>query len=66
MAEGLHTLMGIIDSFEAAFEGGPADGAGGAEFAAVLAAAVDPLVAMCERGAEALNASAPSRCAHSL
>ena len=57
----MHTLLDIIQSFESAYEGGTADG-GAADFAPVLAAAVDPLVDMCERSAEALSASAPSRC----
>ena len=63
VGEGVHTLMEIISSFESSYDGGASgtgDG-GGAEFGAVLSAAVQPLVDMCERGAEALNASAPSR-----
>lgn len=64
MAESLGQLVEIVAAFEESYE---ADGGAGgaasseAEFAPVLAAAVDPLVEMCERSAEALTPDAPSR-----
>jgi hypothetical protein len=56
----MRALLEIVESFESDYEGGTVDG-GAAEFDPVLAAALDPLVAMCERSAEGLNAAAPSR-----
>ncbi len=65
MAESLAQLVEIVAAFEESYE---ADGGAGgaasseAEFAPVLAAAIDPLVEMCERSSEALTPDAPSRC----
>ena len=54
--------MEIIDSFESAYDAETRGSEGGAaDFAAVLAAAVEPLVGMCERSAEALNGAPSSR-----
>ncbi|EIE27799.1 component of oligomeric golgi complex 6 [Coccomyxa subellipsoidea C-169] len=64
VAESLGQLMEIVAAFEESYE---ADGGAGgaasseAEFAPVLAAAIDPLVEMCERSAEALTPDAPTR-----
>ena len=56
----MRALLEIVESFESEYEGGTADG-GAAEFDPVLAAALDPLVSMCERSAEGLSAAVPSR-----
>ncbi|CAL8463754.1 g3288 [Coccomyxa elongata] len=64
VAESLGQLVEIVAAFEESYE---ADGGAGgaasseAEFAPVLAAAIDPLVEMCERSSEALTPDAPSR-----
>lgn len=58
----MQQLLEVITAFESAYRGG--DGAAAAaaqEFEAVLAGAVDPLVEMCERSAEAIKPGAPSR-----
>lgn len=64
VAEALAALSDIVGAFEESYERGGWDTAQSseAEFAPVLAAAVDPLVAACERSAEALSHDAPSRC----
>ena len=64
MAEALATLSGVVGAFEESYERGGYSAAqdSEAEFAPVLAAAVDPLLAACERSAEALSPDAPSRC----
>ncbi len=60
----MQQLLEVISAFESAYRSGDgAAAAAAAEFEAVLAAAVDPLVEMCERSAEALKSGAPSRCA---
>ena len=57
----MRALLEVVESFESDYEPSTAhDGA--EEFNSVLATALDPLIAMCERSAEGLNASAPSRC----
>ena len=57
----MRALLEVVESFESDYEPGTAhDGAD--EFNSVLAAALDSLIAMCERSAEGLNTSAPSRC----
>ena len=60
VAESMRALLEIVESFESDYEGGTADG-GAAEFDPVLAAAVDPLVAMCELSAEGFSTTGPSR-----
>lgn len=64
MAEALATLSDVVGAFEESYERGGFSAAQNseAEFAPVLAAAVDPLLAACERSAEALSPDAPSRC----
>ena len=69
MAESLGQLVEIVAAFEESYE---ADGGAGgaasseAEFAPVLAAAVDPLVETCERSAEALTPDAPTRSVNNI
>lgn len=67
VVESLGQLVEIVAAFEESYESD--GGAGGAasseaEFAPVLAAAIDPLVEMCERSAEALKPDAPTRYGH--
>lgn len=54
--------MEIVGAYESAYASG-SDSASEEEFAPVLAAAIDPLLEMCERSAEGLSADAPSRSA---
>jgi hypothetical protein len=53
--------MDIIRAFEESYDEAGARRSSEAEFAPVLAAAVDPLVQMCERSADSLHPEAPSR-----
>lgn len=53
--------MDIIRAFEESYDEAGAGRSSEAEFAPVLAAAVDPLVQMCERSADSLHPDAPSR-----
>ncbi len=65
MAESLQALTDIVGAFEESFDAGSGRSSD-AEFAPVLAAAVDPLITACERSAEALTPDAPSRRARVL
>ncbi len=56
----MRALLEVVESFESDYESGTASDSA-EEFNTVLAAALDPLIAMCERSAEGLNAAAPSR-----
>ena len=60
VAESMRALLEVVETFERDYEGCAASDSA-EEFNTVLAAALDPLIAMCERSAEGLNASAPSR-----
>lgn len=62
MAESLAQLYDITKAFEESYDEAGAGRSSEAEFAPVLAAAVDPLVEMCERSADSLKPDAPSRC----
>ncbi len=60
VAESMAQLLEIVVAFEEALD--PAAGRRGeAELAPVLAAALEPLLDMCERSAEALSVDHPSR-----
>ena len=54
-------LLEVVAAFEEALDPAAAR-AGEAELAPVLAAALEPLLDMCERSAEALSVDHPSRC----
>ena len=58
--EALQQLADIISSFEASYEASQGESVE-AEFAPILAAAVDPLVQVIQRSSEALNPTSPSR-----
>ena len=60
VAESMRALLEVVESFESDYEGGAASESA-EEFNTVLSAALDPLIAMCDRSAEGLNAAAPSR-----
>ena len=62
VAEGLAQLLDITKAFEESYNEAGTGRTSEAEFAPVLAAAVDPLVEMCERSADSLQPDAPSRC----
>lgn len=60
VGESLQALVDIVGAFEESYD--TASGrASVVEFAPVLAAAIDPVIDMCERSAEALTPNAPSR-----
>ena len=63
VAESLAQLLDITKAFEESYNEAGTGRSSEAEFAPVLAAAVDPLVEMCERSADSLHPDAPSRCA---
>ena len=54
-------LMDITTAFESSYDEASNGRSGEAVFAPVLAAAIDPLVEMCERSADSLKPDAPSR-----
>lgn len=54
--------MDITAAFETSYDEAGTGRSSEAVFAPVLAAAIDPLVEMCERSADSLKADAPSRC----
>ena len=60
LLEGADLAAELVECFEQSYEAQQGAGAG-KDFAAVLAAAVRPLVEMCERSSEALNPDAASR-----
>jgi len=61
VAESLAQLKDITKAFEGSYNEAGSGRSSEAEFAPVLAAAVDPLVDMCERSADSLKPDAPSR-----
>ena len=61
VAESMGQLLEVVAAFEEALDPAAAR-AGEAELAPVLAAALEPLLDMCERSAEALSVDHPSRC----
>ena len=63
VGESLAQLLDITKAFEESYNEASAGRSSEAEFAPVLAAAVDPLVETCERSADSLQPDAPSRCA---
>ena len=60
LSEALQQLSDIIASFEASYEASD-DSSGEAEFAPVLASAIEPWIEAMARGSEALSTSAPTR-----
>ncbi len=63
IGESLALLLDITKAFEESYNETGTGRSSEAEFAPVLAAALDPLVEMCERSADSLQPDAPSRCA---
>lgn len=58
----MQQLLEVVTAFESAYRSGDSTAAAAAaEFESVLAAALDPLVDMCERSAALLRPSGPSR-----
>ena len=66
VGESLAQLLDITKAFEESYNEAGTGRSSEAEFAPVLAAAVDPLVEMCERSADSLQPDAPSRCTQHL
>ena len=54
--------MDITAAFETSYDEAGTGHSSETIFAPVLAAAIDPLVEMCERSADLLKCDAPSRC----